>query len=88
MRGFEDFGAGAMRFNTAEPCTVTCPEQLNHIDCGMCVAGFALSLALGLDTDEAPTEYPSHLRKKWHDCIADAVHNKQFALLDESMLKA
>lgn len=88
MRGFEDFGDGAMRFNTAEPCTVTCPEQLNHIDCGMCVAGFALSLALGLDTDEAPTEYPSQLRKKWHDCIADAVHNKQFALLDESMLKA
>lgn len=87
MQGFEAFGAGVMRFDSAVPRYVACPGQRNHVDCGMCVAGFALSLALGLDISEAPTCYPSQLRKRWHDGISAGVHTKQFALLDESMLR-
>jgi len=58
---------------------VTCARQENHHDCGMCVAGFALTVALGLDITSAPAEYPSQLRARWHDAIEAGIkdHSRQ-----------
>ena len=33
----------------------------------MCVPGFALPVAWGLDITSAPAEYSSQLRARWHD---------------------
>ncbi len=61
MTGFKWYGNQAATFTTQEPTAVTCAKQQNYHDYGMCVAGFALTVALGLDITSAPAEYPSQL---------------------------
>ena len=65
-----------------------CLVQVNGDDCGMCVAGTALSLALGLQTAMAPAVYPPQLRSRWHDAIKQAHAMRLPAVLDETFLRA
>lgn len=88
MQGFEAFGDGAVRFTSAQPDVVLdCTQQANGTDCGMCIAGFALALALGLSVDSLPTQYSRQLRKRWHDCLAEGLHNKRHVILSADLLK-
>ena len=64
----------------------TFARQKNYRDCGMSVAGFALSVALGLDITSAPAEYPSQLRARWHDAIEAGIKEQQCITLDKTFL--
>ena len=48
MAAFEQFSQSIVKviYNRAEPAVMPCPVQDNAVDCGMCVLGFTLSLAL------------------------------------------
>ena len=61
MTDFTRYGKQAATFTTKEPTPVTCAKQL------LCVPGFALPVAWGLDITSAPAEYPSQLRARWQD---------------------
>lgn len=86
QQAFEAYGKGSVKFTSAKPSSVKCPTQVNGSDCGMCIAGFALTIALGCSVWDAPTEYLPSLRSKWHACIADALQHTKFALLDSHYL--
>ena len=49
------------------------PVQDNAVDCGMCVLGFALFLALQLGIDRGPATLSHFLRWKWHVAKADGI---------------
>ena len=86
MEAFQEYGNESMCFVTPVPCPVKCPTQVNNDDCGMCIAGYALAIALELTVLDAPVEFPTQLRGKWHACIANAVQNGHCALLNKSYL--
>ena len=69
-----------------ELTAVTCAKQQNNHDCGMCVAGFALTVAVGLDIINAPAEYPSQLRARWHDAIEAGIREQRRTTLDKNFL--
>ncbi len=61
-------------------------SQENGVDCGMCIAGFALALALGLAIESCPTKFPADLRKRWHAAVVTGIDTSQFACLDNTFL--
>lgn len=83
MVGFQYYGA---TFTAKDPTAVTCARQKNYRDCGMCVAGFALTVALGLDITSTPAEYPSQLRARWHDAIEAGIKEQRCITLDKTFL--
>ena len=86
MTGFRWYSKQAATFTTKEPTAVPCAKQQNYHDCGMCVAGFALTVVLGLDITSAPAEYPSQLRARWHDAIEAGIKEQRHITLDKSFL--
>ena len=75
-----------IKFDYVSTSSVECPQQVNDVDCGMCVAGAALTIALGLDIGRAPTEYPWDVRAKWHAAFLHGWIAKEAVLLNESFL--
>ena len=65
---------------------VKCPQQVNDLDCGMCIAGFALTVALGADIGRAPAEYPSDVRAKWHSAFLRGFNANEAVVLNDSFL--
>ena len=82
----EHSGKQAVTFTAKEPTAVKCPKQQDCHDCGVCVAGFALTVALGLAITSAPAEYPSQLRARWHDAIEVGIKEQECITLDKTFL--
>ncbi|KAL0032951.1 hypothetical protein WJX77_008107 [Trebouxia sp. C0004] len=83
MAGFKWYGRQAATFTTEEPIVVICAKQQNCHDCGMCLAGFALTVVLGLAINSAPAECPSQLLARWHDAIEAGFRDQR---LDKTFL--
>ena len=84
MVAFKQFSPSDLKvtYNRAKPAVVPCPVQDNAVDCGMCVLGFALSLALQSGIDKSPTTVSHGLRCRWHAAIADGIASSDFTNLD------
>ena len=88
MQALTACSEGAAKFTRARPCPMQCPTQVNGNNCGMCVGGMALAIALGCSISDVPVDYPPQLRRKWAACIQNAVQRQGCAMLDRHYLSA
>ena len=88
MQALAAYSDGTAKFTTTRPHPMKCPTQANGDDCGMCIGGIALTIALGCSISDAPVEYPSLLRNKWAACIANAMQRQECAVLGRHYLSS
>ena len=87
MNAFRNHSKGQVHFAPCSgPLEMPCVAQQNLHDCGMSVAGFALTLALGLNRSCVPSEFSAQLRAKWCSAISDGLKTDLPVLLDETFL--